>query len=1043
MRKRNMALIGAAALVSSTAVIAWFYRADIVTRFVDSALAERGVPAQYSIEHVGIGRQKLRNVIIGDPAAPDLVIDTMEISLALGLDGPRIAAVAVDGVMLRGRLSDTGLSFGAVDRLIPADDGTPFELPDMHLSVRRASVALTSPWGNIGIGASGSGELAKRFVGHVAARGDRLTVENCVAQSAIAKLQISIVDRVPGFSGPVGADQLRCRDAGLSVRDLRVGVEGALDERLEQLDLASRLRVGRLTMANASLAGLTGNLTASGAADGRMQSRWTLRAVAPNAGWASAAEVVAEGTANRRTDGHLAAQGSMRAARVRSGESLRRTAQSLRSVGTGLPVEPLLRRLSDALARAGSGASLSANLSAQSDAAGLARISVGQVRLDSRSGAFVHLSGDDVFVADSGGKARLALNGRFGGGDLPAGTIAAQSSGGGALALSGELRLAPMAAQTAELALAPIRFDADGRGGTRFTTAMRLSGPIRDGFVDRLAMRLDGRVDARGVVRLSGACQPVSWNGVRSGDASINAGAIRICGADERGLLWAGPQGVGGGARIGATRLRGQLAQQPFDIAVAGGELDIAARRFAIDGLALTLGEDAQASRLDMESIDGTFDTAGLSGRFGGLDASLRAVPLLLSDSAGNWRWADGALSLDAALTVSDRLADARFNPLVSRDASLRFANGRIGVAASLIEPTSGTVVARVAIDHIIDGQRGEARLTTDGIRFHPDGIQPVTLSRLGLGVIADTDGVVRGDGLVRWANGDVSSTGRFTTDNLDFAAAFGPVRGLRGTLQFSDLLGLTSPPSQRFEVASINPGIEVTDGVIDLQLLADRQVRVESGRWPFAGGILALRPTTLDFDVTRARQLTFDLDGVDAALFLARFEFDNINASGIFDGTVPTVFDASGGRIVGGEIRSRAGGGLSYLGELTYRDLGYFGNLAFRSLRSIRYDSLAIRLDGDIDGDMVTEVDFAGLAQGDGVENNVLTRAIRSLPVIFRIRMNAPFRSLLTSARSLYDPTLLIEQNLPALLRAQRERDAADAAERDSAVQPGVSDDD
>jgi hypothetical protein len=221
--------------------------------------------------------------------------------------------------------------------------------------------------------------------------------------------------------------------------------------------------------------------------------------------------------------------------------------------------------------------------------------------------------------------------------------------------------------------------------------------------------------------------------------------------------------------------------------------------------------------------------------------------------------------------------------------------------------------------------------------------------------------------------------------------------------------------------------------------MLPGQRVHIEEGRWPFAGGQLLLRPTTLDFSADVPRFLTFDVQGVDAGLFLSRYEFDNINATGVFDGVLPTKFTADGGRVEGGLLQSRAGGALSYVGELTYSDLGYFANLAFGALKSLQYDNLSIRMNGNIDGEMLTEVRFSGLSQGDNAQNNFITRAFRRLPFIFNININAPFRQLLTSARGLYDPSTLVGQNIEALVRA--ERDAAAAANAAQPVQPAVRD--
>ena len=64
------------------------------------------------------------------------------------------------------------------------------------------------------------------------------------------------------------------------------------------------------------------------------------------------------------------------------------------------------------------------------------------------------------------------------------------------------------------------------------------------------------------------------------------------------------------------------------------------------------------------------------------------------------------------------------------------------------------------------------------GITFG-EGLQPEELTRLTEGVIALVNGTLRGRGEINWSGGGkVTSTGDFSTADMDLAAPFGPVTG-------------------------------------------------------------------------------------------------------------------------------------------------------------------------------------------------------------------------------------------------------------------------
>jgi len=164
---------------------------------------------------------------------------------------------------------------------------------------------------------------------------------------------------------------------------------------------------------------------------------------------------------------------------------------------------------------------------------------------------------------------------------------------------------------------------------------------------------------------------------------------------------------------------------------------------------------------------------------------------------------------------------------------------------------------------------------------------------------------------------GGVHGTAVVRFESLSLAtAALGPVTGVEGTLQFDDLPRLHTPPSQVIKVASINPGVLVENGVAIFQIIDTGAIAIESMRWPFTGGVLTLQPVVFRAGEGR-RRYVLAVDGLDAGLFLQRFDLKNLNASGRFDGVLPLVFAGTIGRIEGGLLTARAGGGMIALGGL------------------------------------------------------------------------------------------------------------------------------
>ena len=180
-------------------------------------------------------------------------------------------------------------------------------------------------------------------------------------------------------------------------------------------------------------------------------------------------------------------------------------------------------------------------------------------------------------------------------------------------------------------------------------------------------------------------------------------------------------------------------------------------------------------------------------------------------------------------------------------------------------------------------------------------------------------------------------------------------------------------------------------------------------------------RPASLDFGQQKPHTLSFRVVSLDAAKFIEQLKLENIAATGTFDGKLPIVFDTSGARIVGGQIVARSGGGmLAYVGDVSNAQTNAMTKLAFDALKSIRYGNLAIDLDGSLDGEIVSLVRFDGINQSP-VAPSGLTKSLTGLPFLFNIRVRAPFRGLVNTARSFQDPGLLLNRTVQPVASDKR----------------------
>jgi hypothetical protein len=650
---------------------------------------------------------------------------------------------------------------------------------------------------------------------------------------------------------------------------------------------------------------------------------------------------------------------------------------------------------------------------------------------------------------EEGETPRIAGNFSTGGEGLPRIAGRMEQAAGGRPRL--RMTMAEYRAGDALIAVPQLVLVQGPNGALGFAGNARLSGALPGGSTRNLQVPLSGNLSSSGGLSLWRGCTDLRFDTLSFANVTLERRGLTLCPPRGSAIVEADRRGMRIAAGTPSLDLRGRLGETP--VALRSGPAGFAwpGSLFA-QQVDVVLGSAETATRFRLNDFKARLGSE-ISGQFAGADAQLYAVPLDLLGASGNWRYAGGALTLtDGAFRLEDREQVDRFAPLIARGATLTLADNLITAQALLREPRSDREVTRAIIRHNLSTGAGEADLAVDGLVFDRR-MQPDTLTPLALGVVANVIGTVTGSGRIDWNESGVTSSGTFTTEGLDFAAAFGPVKGASGTVVFTDLLGLTTAPGQVLAVRSINPGIEVNDGSVGFRLVEGRLLAIEGGSWPFMGGRLTLRPLDFNIGVAEVRRYVLEVEGLQAALFIQRMELGNLSATGVFDGTMPLVFDQNGGHIQGGLLISRApGGNLSYVGELTYEDLSPMANFAFDALKSLDYTQMRVAMDGDLTGEIVTRVRFDGVKQGAGTKQNFLTRGFANLPIRFNINIKAPFYKLITTVKAMYDPAYIRDPRELGLLDAQgriirRESDGeiepvqpADLIPDDAPIQPSDS---
>lgn len=951
--RRVLIGLGAALCILLVLVALLYLNRRAATRQILVGWLERqGVPAEMEIERVELDGL-VASIRIGDPRNPDAVVERVEVDYAIGAPwskaglGVTPSRIRLIRPVLRVSFRDGELSVGSLDPLVERFMGRPPQ-PDARgplVLVEQARVRLDTEYGPVGV------------------FGD--------ARIDDGKL-IRLSARMPAADLKSGGIEARAFTATLAVTTTgdRVAVRAAASA--DQATLPGFTGAGtRLTV--------TGDLPYPDLerrrGDGQARLNIGLVAARLTAGDLAARDAVAEVTFDGQTSGWLeafrvegAADADVRAVRL-DGPDLDASAATLRWTDA----RAVLARDDEGFGwRIDGPARVSA---ARASGAGLDGVDVAltsrRLTAGGRDAAF-EVTGPLGLAADRLGWGDLSLTGARGAADLEL-----VSDAGLRLTLTGGLRAARGAwplfgpaggddgADLAEMkrALGAFAVDAPaftlaaGDGGTRVT-------------LDRAATL---RPANGGVLTIRPAAGPL----FAAARGQSGGGTLALTATRGRGLPEADfaipawrltPDGftadIDGRAALDFELARGIALDTRGRLTSSGGRVTyVAAECTPLTVERLELGENdvvdlsGQACPIDRPLVSIAGGRWRADGALAGLDASTPFLALHFRDAHGRFAATGGpaGLGLETRVdraTVEDATTPLRFNPLQA-SGSARLANEDWTGAFDLSR--NDAALGRLDLAH--DGPSGAGGLTIDApsIVFAEGGLQPADLSPLaGDFVGSPATGSVAFQGRVDWrAGAEGSSTGRLTIPGLDFVSPAGPVKGLKGTVDFTSLAPLVTAPGQRLTADVLESVAPLTD--IELSFGLDKAgVTVEGGDLSIAGGLVRVEPFVLPLDRSQPFSGVIVLENVQLGEIIAGSGFgDTVMLDAVVSGRLPFTSDPVAGiRISAGTLAAIQPGRLSIQREaLSDLEAGGGGegvppntvqDLAYQAMENLSFDILS-----------------------------------------------------------------------------------------------------
>ncbi len=581
------------------------------------------------------------------------------------------------------------------------------------------------------------------------------------------------------------------------------------------------------------------------------------------------------------------------------------------------------------------------------------------------------------------------------------------------------------------------------RGGGRIDLRgpMHITGPLGDGEVRGLIATLDVGVHWGNGWRVTpnSGCLPIRLGGIDAAGLSFANGNFSLCPLNGALIAADAARNLSGGFSIRSLALNGRMAGpqgQPARLSAANviglfrgrtGDFTLALEADA-PRLAIEMAEqrtlDLAMQRLTADAriaeswrVSGGFDSGTLSdpslpGSVSAIVGAWTAEPVegkpVIRVNAG-----EALLTADTP-TETERLL---FHPLRITGADAVLQDGEINASGAIVLDERGQQLAHFNAHHDVSEGQGSATINAERIVFG-SALQPYDITERARGLVENVRGDIAVAADIIWTRDAILGAGRVSLNGVSLSTATIPeVKGARGNIYFDDLFALTTPPGQEITIEELDPGITVTNGRVAFQLLDQQRVSIERAEFDFASGTLAMAPTTIELGADETR-FELRLRDVDAASLVETLKIQDLTVSGQIQGNFPLLLTRRSAFIEGGVLSAQGEGGvISYTGQAGANATGV-SRIAFDALREFNYDNLRLTLDGDLNGEIVSSIEFSGRNGGRPIDLGPIVDVpgvgdvtVRGVPFDFNVRVTAPFRRLAQTAATIIDPGSLIDQ--------------------------------